>query len=245
MLFWCGGHGLCSTQGVNGGLLGCNPVTDPSVFIRKVELNFLEKYLMNVPENDTATGFDYMDQCENWYQTVPYSQIESETQATNAPSVSGSGAGILVTNPIDDSGFLGLAATPANNAVNIAIAAPKSPQIAVTDPELQITYTGTGTLPTTNLYAQLVDNNLNTVVDNQATPFSVPLAGKTHSIDIPMTAICWSLTQSSRIKLQITDASDVFDSQGSTGFVALSAKVVIPTVAQGTAIPLSEQQSVS
>ena len=109
----------------------------------------------------TGPGFEYLDQTGIWHSAPSY-PVAPTGQLT------ASGAGTLFISPWSSSGLLGIEATKASNAVNIAVPAP-SCRSTVTDPKLTLTYKGAASKASTPIFAQLLDSATGTVLDNQAT----------------------------------------------------------------------------
>jgi ABC-2 type transport system ATP-binding protein len=209
MMWYCGGHGICNQN------LG------PNGHVAEAELAFLNKYLkgQNV---STGPGFEYLDQTGTWRSAASY-PVASSGQLT------ASGSGTLGISPWDTSGLLGIEATKALNGVNIQIPAPSTSVHTLTDPQLSLTYHGFATRAETPIFAQLVDNATGTVLDNQATAVPLVLNGATHTLTLPLNMVTWNLTPSSKISLQLTDASDLFFAQQALGLVSLQAKLTLAT----------------
>jgi ABC-2 type transport system ATP-binding protein len=215
MMWYCGGHGIC------------NQNVGPSSYVSDIELAWLNKYLKG--ENvSTGPGFEYLDQAGTW-RSAPSYPVAPNGQLT------ASGSGYLWISPLSSSGFFGIAATKASNAVNIPLPAPSTSVETLSDPQLTLTYRGTGTVPNTPIFAQLLDNSTGTVLDNQATPIPLLLDGGTHTVTVPLNLVTWNLTPSSNVTLQLTDSSDLFFAQHSWGLAHLQAKLTLATAPPGPA----------
>jgi ABC-2 type transport system ATP-binding protein len=209
MMWYCGGHGICN-QGLG-----------PNGHVAEAELAFLNKYLKG--ENvSTGPGFEYLDQTGTWRSAASY-PVASTGQLT------ASGSGTLGVSPLDTSGLLGIEATKASNAVSIQVPAPSASVETLTDPELSLTYEGIATKTDTPIFAQLVENSTGTVLDNQATAVPLVLNGSSHTVTLPLNMVTWNLTPSSKITLQLTDASDLFFAQQAVGLASLQAKLTLAT----------------
>ena len=140
----------------------------------------------------------------------------------------------LGISPSDSSGLIGIAATSASNALNFSIAPPSTSVDTLADATVTLNYQGWGTQTSTPVFAQLVDKSSGDVLDNQATPIRLILDGATHTITFPLNMVVWNLTPSSDIELQLTDGSDLFYAQQSSGLLHItSAHVSIPVVHLG------------
>jgi ABC-2 type transport system ATP-binding protein len=209
MMWYCGGHGIC------------NQKPGPTGHVAEAELAFLNKYLKG-QSISTGPGFEYLDQTGTWRSATSY-------PVASTGKVTASGSGTLGISPLDTSGLLGIEATRAFNGVSIQIPAPSSSVETLTDPELSLTYHGLATKAQTPIFAQLVENSTGTVLDNQATAVPLDLNGATHTVTLPLNMVAWNLTPSSKISLQLTDASDLFFAQRAVGLASLQAKLTIPT----------------
>jgi len=209
MMWYCGGHGICNQ----------NP--GPSGYVAEAELAFLNKYLKG-QSISTGPGFEYLDQTGTWRSATSY-------PVASTGKLTASGSGTLGISPLDTSGLLGVEATKALNGVSIQLPAPGSSVETLADPELSLTYHGLATKTETPIFAQLVENSTGTVLDNQATAVPLDLNGATHTVTLPLNIVTWNLTPSSKISLQLTDASDLFFAQQAVGLASLQAKLTVPT----------------
>ena len=213
MMWYCGGHGLC------------NQSTGPSDYVTNIELAWFNKYLKG--ENiSIGPGFEYLDQTGVW-RSAPSYPVPTTGQVT------ATGTGWLGISGWLDTGFFGIAATRAINAVDINIPPPSAPVDTLTDPMLTLTYRGLATKTNAPIFAQLVDRDSGDVLDNQATPVPLVLDGATHTVTLPLNMVVWELTPASQITLQLTDASDLFFAQPARGLVHLQARLTLATSAQG------------
>jgi ABC-2 type transport system ATP-binding protein len=208
MMWYCGGHGIC------------NQNVGPTGHVTEAELTFLNKYLKGQSVS-TGAGFEYLDQTGTWRSASSY-------PVASTGKVTASGGGTLGISPLDSSGLLGVQATSALNAVNIPVPAPSASVETLEDPQLTLTYSGLATKASTPIFAQLVDGSTGAVLDNQATPIPLTLNGLSHTVTVPLNLVTWNLTPSSKVRLQLTDASDLFFAQQATGLVSLQAKLTLP-----------------
>ena len=209
MMWYCGGHGIC------------NQPVGPNGHVTEAELTFLNKYLKGQSVS-TGPGFEYLDQTGTWRSAESY-------PVASSGKVTASGSGTLGISPLDTSGLLGVEATKALNGVNIAVSAPSSSVETLEAPQLTLTYSGLATKSSTPIVAQLVASSTGVVLDNQATVIPLTLNGLSHTVTVPLNMVTWNLTPSSKVTLQLTDASDLFYPQQVTGLVSLQAKLTLPT----------------
>ncbi len=211
MMWYCGGHGICTVP------------SGPAGHVVNVEMAFLDKYLKGA-QVSTGPAFEYLDQTGTWNSAPAFPPAP-------AGALTASGSGHLSISTTDSSGFFGVEATPASNALNIAVPAPAAAAEVAGAPQLTVTYQGTASVADTPVFAQLVDTSTNLVVDSQATAVPLVLDGATHTTSVSLNDISWAVTPGSTLELQLTDASDLFFAQAANGSV---------TVAQATlSLPLS------
>ncbi len=199
MMWYCGGHGICQTN------------SGPTDYVVNEEMNFLAKYLKGAAVS-TGPGFEYLDQNGTWHSAPSY-------PLPTIGHLSASGGGWLSLNTSDSSGIAGVAAAPATNAITIPVAAPLWSVDSVGSPTLSVTYQGLGSTTASYVAAQLVDTSTGTVLGGQATAIPLVLDGHAHTVTLPLNAISWNLTPSSRIELQLTDDSDLFEAQPANGLL--------------------------
>jgi len=208
MMWYCGGHGIC------------NQNVGPSGHVTEAELTFLNKYLKGQSVS-TGPGFEYLDQTGTWRSAESY-------PVASSGKLTASGSGTLGISPLDTSGLLGVEATKAINGVSIQVSAPSSSVETLADPELTLTYHGLASKAETPIVAQLVENSTGKVLDNQATAVRLDLNGATHSVTLALNMVTWNITPTSKISLQLTDASDLFFAQQALGLVSVQAKLTLP-----------------
>jgi len=104
----------------------------------------------------------------------------------------------------------------------VDLPAPKSETDLLGEPQLTLTYTGTGAPEGTHVFAQIVDTASNLVVGNQATPIPVTLDGEPHTIARPLEPIAYHARPGSDLRLQIAPSTTLYAQQRTTGTVELS-----------------------
>ncbi|WP_019634449.1 CocE/NonD family hydrolase [Actinomadura atramentaria] len=214
MVWFCGGHGECSTK------------PGPQSHLTDLTLAWFDKYLKKKAATATGPGFEYVDQ-DGVYRSAP----AYPPAATGA--LTGRGKGWLFVNPLDSSGSQ-VAAAPAGNALTIPIPAPKKDAQALGVPHVKLSYKGNAVNDHTALYAQLVDQDTGLVVGNQATPLPIVLDGKARTLSRDLEAVSWKIAPGSRLALQITPGTALFTGQKAIGWAEVTdASVTVPTVARG------------
>ena len=203
MLWFCGGHGVCLTGAGETG------------HIERAVLNWFARYLKKDTSVQTGPRFEWLADDAKWRSGADYPlpRRGSLTAVT--------GQKTLPIAPTSPSGGL-IAATPAANAVEVALPAATGAAHVLGEPTLKLSYSGTAVVgPATHVYAQIVDSG-GRVVGNQATPIPVTLDGAVHSIERPLEAIAAEAKAGSGYKLQITPATTLYTPQRSAGAITFA-----------------------
>ena len=203
MLWFCGGHGVCLTGAGETG------------HIERAVLNWFARYLKKDTSVQTGPRFEWLADDAKWRSGADYPlpRRGSLTAVT--------GQKTLPIAPTSPSGGL-IAATPAANAVEVALPAATGAAHVLGEPTLKLSYSGTAVVgPATHVYAQIVDSGGH-VVGNQATPIPVTLDGAVHSIERPLEAIAAEAKAGSGYKLQITPATTLYTPQRSAGAITFA-----------------------
>jgi ABC-2 type transport system ATP-binding protein len=216
MLWFCGGHGACFTgQGEEGR-------------IEKAVVSWMRRYLKRDTSVDTGPQFEWLADDAQWRSTDVYPPRRGE------PLV-GQGAGTLAVNPADASSGTPINGTPAANAINVPIAT--RPAQVAGEPRLELTYTATGT-GLGHVFAQIVDNRRNVVLDNQVTPIPITLDGARHTVTRSLEGVAAAVGATSRYTLQIIGGSQTYGPVRTTASVNVSrARIELPTVRGAQVIP--------
>jgi ABC-2 type transport system ATP-binding protein len=210
MLWFCGGHGACLT----GNPLG-------SVIERRV-LAWMDRYVKGDTAVDTGPGFSWAANDGRAYEAADF-------PLAGAGSLSATSSGDLPISPLGITSGLAVAATPAANAVEVDLPPAGAPGHVVGEPEVAIRYRGTASTPRLHLYAQVVDVERNVVVGNQATPIPVLLDGAEHEVTRRLEAIAARVGPSGRLRLQITDGSNLYGATTAVGLAKLlDVRVSLP-----------------
>jgi ABC-2 type transport system ATP-binding protein len=212
MLWFCGGHGVCLTQGDNS-----------SVEARVV--GWLRRRLMDDHAADSDPTFEWLADDGQW-RSAPDWPMAPGTAMT------AKGSGTLSFSPADTaSSGLAVAATPSPDAVDVAIPSPAQHVDAVGEPKLELDYRGTATDPRGYVFAQIVDEQRHLVLGNQVTPIAVELDGRPHSVARSLEGVAAAIDPGARYTLQIAGGSSVYGPVRSAGTVALKAiRLSMPSV---------------
>ena len=212
MMWFCGGHGACLSG------------TGEPKHLQNAVISWFRRHLKGESAVDTGPKFEWLADDAKWRSGGGY-------PLPAKPPLTGDGAGTL---PIAQSGSGEplIAATPAANAVNVAISKPPGDTQIVGAPKLELTYSGTaGPAPGTHVYAQIVNLATGQVVGNQATPIPVTLDGAEHSIVRPLEPLAAAATAGSSYQLQIAPSTAVYGPQRAAGAVTFSRiHVEVPTI---------------
>jgi ABC-2 type transport system ATP-binding protein len=204
MLWFCGGHGTCSTgEGTAGHL-------------EKRVVAWLQRYVARKKKVRTGPGFEWLADDAKWRSARSY------PPPRGTPLV-GEGSGTLLVSPADTLSGTPIAAAPAANAVNVAI--PEVTAQVVGRPVVKLTYSGTGAA--SHVFAQIVDEARNLVLGNQVTPIPVTLDGATHTITRRLEGVA---AAGGRYHLQLIGGSQVYGPARGLGAITFSAaRVELPT----------------
>ena len=226
MMFYCGGHGVCRTGSDTGGSV----IATGGGLVDRRKLAWFDRWLKRNKAVRTGPRFEWIDEAGGWNSSGRYPLPRTGT-------LQGDGTGVLPLAPGESpgSGIL-LFATPSQPAVEAQIPA-KAGQSVVGTPRLRLTYTATGTSTrpdgNTSIFAQLVDNERNVVVNNLATPIPIQLDAQEHTIDIALEQIA-SRTTAAGYTLQLIPQTSVYDLQRATGVVDVArAQISVPVVRSG------------
>jgi ABC-2 type transport system ATP-binding protein len=211
MMWFCGGHGVCLTGAGTPG------------HIEAAVVAWLRRYVAGETSVDTGPKFEWLADDAQWRSAADY------PVAAGAP-LTATGSGTLALNPADATSGTVASAGRAVNAVNVAVPPPAAAAQILGEPTLELTYSGTGTLADTHVFAQIVDEARGVVVGNQATPIPVTLDGQPHSITRSLEAVAASAPAGAKYTLQLTGGTMLYGPVRSAGAITFSAiKLKLPT----------------
>ena len=226
MLWFCGGHGACLSS-----------PADPSPVIEKATLAWLARYVKKDATVDTGPTFEWIDQNGQYYSS---NLLPTNPDFDGAPIVVTGGGGTIPISSDGGSGPQTLVPAPysltdaakATSAVNIDIPAVSSTTDVLGPPVLTMTYSGTGNAK--HVYAQIVDNKSGLVLGNLVTPVPVVLDGQSHTVQVPLEAIAYTLHPTDSLTLQITGSATAYLSVNSSGSLTVTGtQLSLPTVGAG------------
>jgi len=212
MMWFCGGHGACQTGSGTPG------------YVEQRTIAWLDRYVKGDTGADTGPAFEWIADDGRWRSAsaFPLSLIGS---------LNGSGSGTLPLTPAGQSGALILATPVAADALNVPIQAAAKETDLLGEPQLKLTYSGSGTPQDGFVYAQLVDEQRNIVVGNQVTPVPIRLDGAKHTIELPIEAIAAHASKGDRYRLQLVPSTTVYYPQKIAGQLDVQqAKITLPVV---------------
>ena len=226
MMFFCGGHGVCRTQTDTDGSV----IATGGGLVERRKLAWFDRWLKRNRAVRTGPRFEWIDEAGGWNSSGRYPLPRTGT-------LQGTDMGLLPLAPGESpgSGIL-LYATPSQPAVEVAIPS-QAGQSVVGAPRLNLTYTATGTTTRPDgsaaIFAQIVDNERDVVVNNLATPIPIQLDGSEHTIDIALERIA-SRSTAAGYTLQLIPQTSVYDLQRATGVVdVIRAQISLPVVRSG------------
>ena len=234
MLWYCGGHGACLTDGGDPAATG--DATNA----------WLRRWLRPDPSVDTGPRINVIDQHGTRWTAADWPLRRSGAlRADGTGSLTlqtGGGAGPATPNPGSKNPIDGIAAsiTPsrATNAVDVKVAA-TADSFALGAPRLTITYSGTtpaGDRPT-RVFAQLVDDAQNVVVGNQITPVVVQLDGKSHTLTVPLEIVSQQVARGETLTLQLVATTVAYAQPRLGGRVHFTKiRIEVPVVQELTKI---------
>ena len=100
----------------------------------------------------------------------------------------------------------------------------------VGEPRLELTYKGTGSVPASHVFAQIVDEKRGVVLGNQVTPLPVTLDGQAHSVTRSLEGGAASIAAGARYRLQLIGGSQVYGPVRHAFSIDLSSiRLTLPT----------------
>jgi ABC-2 type transport system ATP-binding protein len=214
MMWFCGGHGACLTGSGT-----------PRHVERRV-IAWLDRWLKNDRSSDVGSRFEWVADDDRWRSArrFPLRRLDS---------LQGRGSGVLPLSP-QPSGALVLATPVQAGALDVPIEPADRPAEILGAPEVELTYRGNAQPAATHVYGQIVDQQRNIVVSNQATPIPVTLDGQRHRVTVPLAPIAAHATSGDRYRLQLVASTTLFYPQTSAGaLTAERASVRLPIVGTG------------
>ena len=216
--WFCGGHGLC--------IHNVFDLSDGEAIV-KGTLQWLDRYVKG--ENvSTGSAFEWVDQRGQHLATDSYpapaweplvAERRSPAVLPLVPFIGGSGPMFLV---------LPIGGTTVFNAVNLDTPASATTTYIAGEPQLTLTYSGTGTGE--HVFAQLVDPTTGLVIGNQVTPIPVTLDGTTHTVSVPLEPVAHTLKPGEKVTLQLFSWSAAHAASWSLGTLHVSdMRLSLPT----------------
>jgi ABC-2 type transport system ATP-binding protein len=222
VLWFCGGHGVCSNDLFNTG----------GTLIEKRTIEWLDRYVKGDDSVPTGPQFEWVDQRGQRLSTASYDLTPSDPVVASSTNprvlhlVPFLGAGGLL-------GVLPIGSSRAINALNVTTPAVTTTTYVVGAPQLSFTYSGTGS--GNHLYAQLVDNSTGQVLGNQVTPILVTLDGTERTVNVPLEMVAQTLKPGQKVTLQLFSSSASYRAVGAVGEVTVSnIELSLPTVDPST-----------
>jgi ABC-2 type transport system ATP-binding protein len=201
MMWFCGGHGRCQTG------RGAERYFEAAV------LRWLGAYLKGGDRSATGPRFEWLDQRGEWHQASDY-------PLAGAGTITATGRG-LVRFVAGDAGTSGTAtaATPSASGIDIPVPRADGRADLVGAPVLDLDYRAYGTRSSTHVYAQIVDVERDVVLGGQVTPIPIELDGQQRTLELNLEPVAYALSSSSRLRLELIPATNVYGNQRATGSV--------------------------
>jgi len=225
MLWYCGGHGLCLTDG-----------GDPDR-TRRAAIAWLDRHVRG-DQVDTGPRIDLLDQRGRRWTGERFPDPTAHLTATGSGVLElreDGGAGPLVPPDGFDDPLLGIARSittgPAVHGVEVAAPVPAG-SLVLGAPRLTLTYLGAvrdGEAPM-RLFAQLVDPD-GFVVGSQITPVPVELDGEEREITVPLESVIFAADDDAVLTLQVVATTVAYATPRLGGSVELrSIDLELPVV---------------
>jgi ABC-2 type transport system ATP-binding protein len=215
MMWFCGGHGACLTG------------TGTPLHVERRVIAWLDRWLKSDRSAGVGPRFEWVADDDQWRSAgrFPLPRLDS---------LLGRGSGTLPLSP-QASGALVLATPVQAGGLNAAIEPADRTSHVLGAPEVELVYRGTASPMRTHVYGQIVDEQRNIVVSNQATPIPVILDGERRRITLRLAPIAAHATPGDRYRLQIVASTTLFYPQTSAGVLtAERAEVRLPLVGAGS-----------
>jgi ABC-2 type transport system ATP-binding protein len=210
MLWFCGGHGECRTgQG-------------PAGRIEAAVVAWMKRHLAGDRSVDTGPGFEWLADDARWRSAPAF------PPGRGAP-ITAEGSGTLNFSPADALSGDPIAARPAVNAVNVPIGPQRREAQVVGEPRVTLTYSGSGPVAQTHVFAQVADDARGLVLGNQVTPLPVTLDGARHTVTRRLEGVA---AAGGRYRLQLIGGSQVYGPVRGLGAITFAtARVGLPATA--------------
>lgn len=220
MLWFCGGHGVCSTSD------GTAPLAVPPDQGRTTRRAALRWFARHLRGRDVRTGPGF-----RWYADDGRLRSAGRYPLRTDAVLRGSGSGRLglVPGAGGESGTP-IAATPVSaQAVEVPVGPVRRAGDLVKAPRLRIAYSGTAAPMGTKVYAQLVDERQGVVVGNQVDPVPLILDGQRRRATLRLEVPAARAHRGDRYTLQIIPGTSVYFPQRASGAVRFhSARLGLP-----------------
>jgi ABC-2 type transport system ATP-binding protein len=235
MLWYCGGHGMCLTDPGDRGR------------VAEASIAWLDRWVTRDTSVDTGPRIDLLVHNGDRYTAEGFPEPDSTIDASGSGTLElvaegGAGPAVIPEGSTELLDGIAVDITPAraDNAVEVSIAVDRD-ALVIGAPELTLTYSGTvapGERPT-RLFAQLVDDQTDLVLDNQITPIALELDGEEHTVTVPMEVVSFAATAGRPITLQLVATTVAYAEPRLGGSVELSdISVRLPVV---TGLTLAER----
>jgi ABC-2 type transport system ATP-binding protein len=222
-MFWfCGGHGVCSTDEDSEALVDA----EGGPRARRAALRWFDRHLRG-ERVGTGAGF-------RWFSEDGELRDDRDWPVQRDAWLRGEGSGSLALAPAAEPSGLPYAAEPAAVAVELPIEPPDGGGEVVGAPRLALTYSGSASQTASHAFAQLVDEERGVVVGNQVTPIPLQLDGEQRKLRLPLEIVASHANPGHRYTLQLIAATQVYGPQRSTGTVSFDRVTIrLPLAGSG------------
>ena len=211
-MWFCGGHGACLTGG------------GKSRHVERRVIAWLDRWLKDDRTAAVGPKFEWIADDDRW-------RAADRFPLPRVGSLRGTGSGVLPLSAAQTSGGLVLATPVQAGGLDVEIESASRTTELLGAPRVELAYRGTATPASTFVYAQIVDEQRNIVVGNQATPIPVRLDGRLHRVSVPLAPISAHATRGDSYRLQIVPSTTLFHEQNSSGALTVQrADVRLPVV---------------
>ncbi len=211
MLWFCGGHGACTSAGAAQPPL--SPPDDQGAYVRRAALDWFDRHLKG-RKVGTGAGF-------RWFADDGELRTADRYPPRADGALEGSGSGLLaLARGAGAESGTPIAATPVSaQAVELPVGPVRRPGNLVTAPRLTIDYSGNAAPTGTKVYAQLVDEQRNQVVGNQVDPVPLVLDGERRRARLRLEIPAARAGRGDEYTLQIVPGTSVYFPQRANGAV--------------------------
>jgi len=211
MLWFCGGHGACTTGSGEAG------------HVERAIIAWLDRHVKRDARVDTGPAFEWLADDARWRSARGYPLPERG-------ALRGQGTGTLALQPATQSGGA-VAATPVppGGAVEVITEPAREDADVLGAPTLRMTYRGTAVPAQTWVWAQVVTEDRRRVAGNLVTPIPVTLDGQERTVERRLEPVALRAAKGTRYRVQLVPSSTLYYPQKAAGAVTVvRAEAALP-----------------